>query len=105
CLHETRVHRWTERTLASAEPFGCLLRREQGMSHDEIRGGGGEEHVAAALIELTGEGVEAIHRPVDLHGLGMLFEPHPTEVAGRLLGGEHPCSLAHRTRWHPRDIL
>jgi len=57
-------------------------------------GGAGKENVAAATIELPREGVEAAHGPVGLHGVGVLFEPHPGGVERRLLGREQPDRAA-----------
>jgi hypothetical protein len=65
----------------------------------------GEEDVAPTAIELPGEGIEATHGPVDLHGVAVLFESHPARVAGRLLRGEQPHGLADVAGRHPGERL
>src|SRR5437879_9186218 len=64
-----------------------------------------EEDVAPTAIELPGEGIEATHGPVDLHGVAVLFESHPARVAGRLLRGEQPRGLADVAGRHPGERL
>ena len=56
-------------------------------------------------IELTRECVEKTHRPIGLHGVGVLLDPHPSVVAGRLLGGEQPYSSADVAGRHPGEFL
>src|SRR3989442_12156388 len=94
--HNARVSCRTQGTLGSAEPARGLLRGEQCVPHDIIRGGTGEENVAAPPVELTRERVEETHRPVDLHGFGVLLDPHPAVVAGRLLRDDPPHGTAPR---------
>src|SRR5215468_9332829 len=51
-------HTWrAQRALGNAEPPGRLLPWEELPPHDRIDRGTGEQDVAAALIELAGEGV------------------------------------------------
>jgi hypothetical protein len=72
--------------LGQAAPQSGFRPWKQLRSFDGVGGGAGEENVAAATIELPREGVEAAHGPVGLHGVGVLFEPHPGGVERRLLG-------------------
>jgi len=74
-------------------------------SFDGVGGGAGEDNVAAATIELPSKGVEAAHGPVGLHGVGVLFEPHPGGVERRLLGRKQPDRAADGICGHPGGRL
>jgi hypothetical protein len=104
-LHDARVVRRTQGVLGITEAQGRLLSGKQLPTGDGIGGGTGEKHVAAAAIELPRESVEAAHGPVGLHGVGVLFEPYPSSIAGRLLRSEHSDSAADITCRYPGDLL
>ena len=91
--------------LGIAEGTGGLLLGQQPSPHEGIGGGTGEQHVAAAPIELAGEGIEERHGPAGLRGIGVLFEARPGDVARGLLGGEHADGPAHVCCWHPGQRL
>jgi hypothetical protein len=94
-----------QRALGVAEAARRLPGREQLMPGDRAGGGGGEQDVAAAPIELAGQGVEHADRPVGLHGVGALLQPGPGVVAGWLLAGEQPRRPADLAGRHPGDGL
>jgi hypothetical protein len=55
-----------------------------------------ETDVAAAPVEIAGQGVEKTDRAIDLHRVGVLLDAVVGIVAVGFRGGEKPHGLAHQ---------
>ena len=94
-----------QRAFGVAKATRRLPGREQRTARHGVRGGAGEQDVAAALVELAGQRVKQADRTVGLHGVAALFQPRPRVVAGWPLAGEQPYRPADQGGRDPGEGL